>query len=62
LNNEDFWKMMHEGDDLCKVIDEETKTTRCAWEDWQNAMLLKNKNWFCFFWGGSKIRSKLLPF
>jgi hypothetical protein len=39
--NEGFWKMVHEGADLCKVIDEETKATRCAWEDWAKCCAFK---------------------
>jgi hypothetical protein len=48
--NEGFWKMVHKGDDLCKVIGKETKATRCAWKIGQNVVLLKSKNGFCFFW------------
>jgi len=48
--NEGFWKMVHEGDDLCKVINEETKATRCAWEDWAKCSAFKNKKQVVFFW------------
>jgi hypothetical protein len=39
--HEGFWKMVHEGDDLCKVIGEETKATRFAWEDWAKCSAFK---------------------
>jgi hypothetical protein len=39
--NEGFWKMVHEVDDLCKVIDEEIKATRCAWENWAKCSAFK---------------------
>jgi hypothetical protein len=39
--NEGFWKMVHKGDDLCKVLGKETKATRCAWEDWAKCSAFK---------------------
>jgi hypothetical protein len=39
--NEGFCKMVHEKDDLCNVIGEETKATRCAWEDWAKCSAFK---------------------
>lgn len=43
--------MVHEGDDLYKVIDEERKATRCAWEDWAKCSAFNNKKQGVFFLG-----------